>query len=185
MALITIEDLKDYLKVTSTEQDLLLTQFVDDAQSILEAWLTRTLESASFTEVFNGDGTDTVVLRNIPVTAVSEVLTSIEDSTEVDSTAYKFNPNNGVLKLDSKVFPKTFQDCRVKYTAGWTTSTLPDAVRMGLIEMAALLYKNSGHGGDRLGKQSVNQAQGSTLNYIHKLSPVVQKALSKYRVLAF
>src|SRR5579859_3276323 len=77
-------DLTDILTVKTwlgigqpdTSQDAQLDQLITAASALIGAYLQRNLLSASYTELYQGNGQDFMMLRQAPVTAVSSVLWS-------------------------------------------------------------------------------------------------------------
>lgn len=185
MALLGLQEVKDYLKITTADEDQIVTDLITDTQDILESWLGRELESAQYTEDFDGDDTNVRILNHRPVVSVSQVLISIDNSNEISSSGYVIYETGGILKLKTILFPAGLKNCRVVYTAGFTSATLPGALKNALKELAALVYKISPHGDYRLGKSSINQPEGGTVNYTEKLPAGTLKAISKYRDIRF
>ena len=71
MALTTLADLKTYLGITDTSEDDLLNLLIADADAAILGYIGRTIESATLTEYYSGDGTQMLVLQQRPVTAVT------------------------------------------------------------------------------------------------------------------
>lgn len=184
--LVTVTEIKNYLNITGSGLDTFLTTVSQEAQNILESWMNRSFEEQTdIEEDFSGDDSDIRVLKHRPVTAVSEVLISIDNNSEITSTGYKFFEESGILQLKANIFPKGVKNCRVTYTAGYTASTIPAAIKLAIKQLAALIYKESGQGEGRLGKRSINQPDGGTVSYIDKLPSQTLRMLSRYRDIRF
>lgn len=66
----TLTNVKEYLGVTSTTDDTLLTNCLDRASAAIDRICRRTLLSTSHREIRSGDGAPILALYNYPVTAV-------------------------------------------------------------------------------------------------------------------
>jgi len=73
VALTTLADLKTYLGITDSSEDALLNLLIDDANAAILGYIGRTIEQATLTEYYSGDGTQMLVLKQRPVTAVTSV----------------------------------------------------------------------------------------------------------------
>ena len=80
MALTTLADLKTYLGITDSSEDDLLNLLIADADAAILGYLDRSIEQATLTEYYSGDGTTNLLLQQRPVTAITSV--------HVDSGAY-------------------------------------------------------------------------------------------------
>jgi len=79
---VTLAEVKNYLKINSTEHDARLSNLITFGCSVIESYCGRTFSSATYTEVFDG-GTSSIFVKNIPVNNVHQVL-------EFDGTSYQF-----------------------------------------------------------------------------------------------
>ena len=73
MALTTLADLKTYLGISDSSEDALLNLLIADADAAILGYIGRTIEQATLTEYYSGDGTQMLVLKQRPVTAVTSV----------------------------------------------------------------------------------------------------------------
>lgn len=142
---ISREDLSDYLGRDLTTSDGAM-EAIDAACQICRDVAQQSFDVVTAgTAIFDGSGTDALVLRELPVSAVSEVL--IDDSA-VDDWVLK---DNGVLVRKSATFsssvwsnglppsiwPLGRQNITVTYDHGY--STVPSSVRMVALSIAARL----------------------------------------------
>lgn len=182
MSLITLQELKDYLKIVGEAEDEYFSALIDEAQDTMAEEFPKLRASANYTKDFDGDDSNLVVLDHVPVTMVTQVLTDIESVASVAADDYVVHNNAGLVKLKAGIFPKGIKNCRVAYTAGYTAATFPKAAKHGLLQLCSLLFSLSGRSGEtRLGKQSINTPDGGTVSFVHQLPPHTQRSLSKYR----
>lgn len=174
--LTSLANLKAYLGITVTTDDTLLTALITRESARIEAWLSRTLASTSYSRVFNGNGGRLLLLPDYPVTAVSSLTidgVTVPASSGVDVAGYVFN-NDAIFLRDYR-FMKGVQNVAVSYTAGYETTPLD--VEQSCIELAALSYKNR----ERLGLSSKGLA-GETTSFITDAMPKhIEGRLHPYR----
>jgi hypothetical protein len=73
VALTTLADLKTYLGISDSSEDDLLNLLIADADAAILGYIGRTIEQATLTEFYSGDGTQMLVLKQRPVTTVTSV----------------------------------------------------------------------------------------------------------------
>lgn len=138
----TLAELKSYLWIIDSSQDTILTIFLDSADDFVKSYIGREIESATYTEYFDGDGQREILMKNYPVTT----LTSFDENTGTlqtpvwtakDPTTFKLSPNIAKLFL---TFYKTrgFQNFKVVYVAGY--ETIPGDIKLATLKLAAWYY---------------------------------------------
>jgi hypothetical protein len=70
---VTLAEVKNYLKINSTEHDGRLANLITYGCSVIESYCGRVFSSNSYTEIFDG-GTSSLFVKNIPVNNVHQVL---------------------------------------------------------------------------------------------------------------
>lgn len=124
-ALSTLARVKLYLGIGSDKYDGLLTMLLNDATGFIERFCKRSFLSQTYTsEVYDGSGTDTIVLNQFPVTAVSAFqYRDYEDNTDqwssFDSTDEFRWFEDGRIQLIAGKFSETPKKYRVTYVAGY------------------------------------------------------------------
>ena len=73
MQLATVEQIKGYLAIGSVADDALLARMLDAASGFIQTWINRSLELQSYSALLDGNGSDTLVLRNFPIVSVTEL----------------------------------------------------------------------------------------------------------------
>jgi hypothetical protein len=116
------------------------------SQSLLESVCQRKLEVSDLVEVYSGNGTQLLALRNYPLHEV----TSIEiGGEEVDSGLYAAEDYTGLVWKLSGCWPRGRQNISVSYSAGYDrggiyAGTPPDSLIDLLAEIAKDLYYSAG-----------------------------------------
>ncbi len=159
----TLAQYKQYLKITDTSLDDWLTDQITEIEDGIRICLGRSLETATFTEVYNGDGSNELVLNQFPVTSITNVYYMDEDAetwTEyVDETDYdRLVIDYSKLIMVGGVFYEGVGNIKVIYVAGY--STIPGTIKKAAKELLTLAYKNCPAYDGRLGLLSKNKSAG-------------------------
>ncbi len=169
MSLTTVTTVKEYLGVSGTSEDALLSRLVDWATDLIHSYCGRIFTEASYDEYYDGDGTEGLLVNQYPISAV----TSLEvDGISKDTSAYALYGPLGLLKLKSGKYPKGKKNIRLQYTAGY--SVIPNDLEQSAVEMVALKYYDRGR--NRLG---MNAKDG--VSYVAHLPEEVREVLDLYK----
>lgn len=116
--IITLQELKDYLEITSTDKDTLLQKLVDASSDFVKDYTGYEWVETEYRETIDGPGSNSVVLSQRPV----QDLTSVKiDSTELTSDKYVVYENEAIVTRKYENFPQDLQNVEVQYTAGYTS----------------------------------------------------------------
>lgn len=96
-------------------------------------------EQAERTDYISAIGQNRLYLYAHPVTAVSSLKIS---GNSVDASA--FTLNDTYLRLKDGVFPQGIENVEVTYTAGWTDETMPNVIKMVILQIASLMLEEAG-----------------------------------------
>lgn len=136
-AFLTVQDVKDYLKIEHNFEDTLIENLINRATDFLEKKvLFRGIKARSYTETYDGEGTAELFLNNYPVTSVTNV--SI-DGTVLNSTDYEVSKDTGIIRFYG-LFPEGSSNVTVTYTAGY--DPVPDVYISDCLDVVANLYEN-------------------------------------------
>src|SRR5512147_3077368 len=132
MNLSTVANVKQYLTITTTNQDSLIAALIARESSFIEQWTGRQFGSVSNTSKrLNGTGTTRIVLPDQPILAVSAVsilgsaVPASADGVQAgyvydDTCVYLVGGVGGIGWGDR--FPMVPQSVAVSWTAGYQTS---------------------------------------------------------------
>lgn len=175
-AFTTVAAVKILLGLTVRTADGQLEGLVGGANQAFETYLQRDIFSASYSKVFNGTGTRTLMLPQYPVTAVSAVQIGAPNLTRrtlVENTDYVWTEN--AIELLAGVFCRGVANVAVAWTAGF--ATCPADLTEKATKLAATRYKEL----DRLGQNSKSMA-GEVVSFDIKDFPNdVRQVLESYR----
>lgn len=183
-ALITIEELKEYLKVDGTAKDSFYTGLVNSVSAAIESYLKRSISASGLTKYFDGDGS---VLLDLGVRDIVAV-TSVEiNSVLVDSSYYAVKKDIGIIQMlegeysarlrsNTMIFPEGVQNVKVVFTAGF--ASVPEDIKHAC-KMLCSYYVN------RRGKEdvySINDTANNTgTTFITKIPADIKMLLNRYK----
>jgi uncharacterized phiE125 gp8 family phage protein len=143
-ALISLQEAKEYLGIdnATTTQDAILSALLNGIGEWVSKFLGRNLVQATYTEYYDGDGADELMLKNVPIVSVTSVyvdaLRAFGSDTLIASSNYIVKKAVGILKAWQLFGFWTHGDANIKvtYVAGYTTSfsggTMPHNIRLAV-----------------------------------------------------
>jgi len=156
-ALVTVEEAKDWLKLSGEGENDFLQSAINDWSDAIEKRLKRVILSAEYEDECHAGGKKSVLLKNFPVDGVSSFSVDDEDLDEGD---YTVDLDNGIIKLKSGyAFEGGPGSILVSYNAGY--EEVPGDLKRAVKQIVALEYYLSGHGRKALSKRSESTGQGS------------------------
>ena len=177
MAYITLDEAKRFLRVTGVSDDTLISELINHAQGIIDGYLGRTLESATYTETFVVMKNDSIpnlfFLTYRPVTAVTSVK---QNGTELNSNQYTVYASQGVLVVEG--LPAPTDEIEITYTAGYTT--IPEDIKFVTKSLVAKMYAMSKSGGVEVSSERAGDWAVSFKDQ-ELLDPSLTKILDRYK----
>lgn len=144
MSLCTSANVKLWLSINDTNHDTIIAALILSVDSFVNMYCNRTIEAASYTHYFDGNGSKEMFLPEYPINSI----TSIHDDTErafgaaalIASTDYVFYKESGrVVLFQGGYFTEGFQNIKVVYNAGY--SSVPAAIEQAAKEIVAYMFK--------------------------------------------
>lgn len=154
--LTTVAAVSAYMGGDNSASASLIQSLITAASAFAEQYCSRDFRLLERTERYNGLGTQRIILRVAPVSAVASLTI---DGTPITARATELGygfvfDDTGTLYVDGcYVFSRGWQNISVTYTAGWVTPgqaaatsppgtvTLPLDMQQAVIEMVALKFK--------------------------------------------
>ncbi len=146
----------------------LLASLIAAFSAAFERWTNRHFALATYTEVRNGDGENTLLLNNSPVVSLTSVTITDDDdvATVIAGTEFRFDPATGEIRFkpsstaDYSDFPDGFQNLSIVYSAGHTD--IPEDVQEAVVQGVAWLLSGDkadpAMAAERLGDYSYTKA---------------------------
>jgi hypothetical protein len=183
--LITVSEACDELKITSSASITAFLSFIiGEVSSTYESECNTVLRSQSLSGIYDGDGTNELLLRNSPIVSIESVFirNSFSDSwTDITSDVDTSTDDYKII-LKTKTFPKGRRTVKTSYTAGYSFSDKRlQPLKLICKEDVAVAYKDSKD--DRLGKTSTTFTGNSGAGTISfkSLSEEHIKVLNKFK----
>lgn len=143
--MLTVDSLKQYLKICDNSQDRLLKLLLESAISTVESYIGRKIEKSDYNEVINGDAQREIFTKNYPINSITKISYNTgthetpvwEDLDKVDYT-YKSTTWNIYLK---EHLIRGFQNYKIEYNAGYTE--VPADIQICILKLASKYYNTS------------------------------------------
>lgn len=162
---------------TSAEVDAMKEQMLKSAQEVVSKYLGYNVENEVHDDYICGIGQPTLFLFGFPVT---EVLSLSLSGSDIPSTDYELRGRG--LRLKSGVWPEGIDNVHAVYNAGWTLETVPETVKMTILQIASLMLAESGGNIGITGK-SMPENSRTFINYTN-YNKWLEK-LDEYKIMRF
>jgi hypothetical protein len=175
---------KRFLKIEDSVQtaDAVLNDLITGCSGAMEAWMGRKIVQQAITgEIYDVSTVSfirDIALQITPIMSISEVK---ERGTAIDSGLYKIVGENRVRRLSSSLpYYWTVGEVEFAYTGGFLT--IPEDLAGVATNEVANAYKQTGHGGDRLGRIA-DSFSGHTDSQYREWDwlPTTKTVMNKYR----
>lgn len=153
-ALITVEEAKEYLKITGAGDDAILGALINSVSEWVCRFVGRNLLSASYVEYYSGDGSPGLMLNHYPVTAVASIYEDTlrvfgADTEIVVATNVMIRKEAGILQAWNLKSNWGIGNANIKvsYTAGYTAAsginggTMPYDIRQAVKRILDQQYR--------------------------------------------
>ena len=162
--LTTATAFKVAFSVNATTHDTLIANTVTEISKYIQNHpkINQDFLAAVYTEYYNGDGGDTLILRKLPVNSITSIHDDVDrayaTASLMDADDYMFDDESGIVTADGDVFSKGKKNIQVIYNAGYTS--IPADVKLACekLVMAEFCEKvtgvNTGVGDDMIYKPS-------------------------------
>lgn len=144
----------------ASPDDLILTDLITAFSGWIQGQMRRSLAAADYTEIHDGDGTNTLLVRHSPLLSVTSV--TVNDRVIAQSTAWNvagWVVQDDLITLRFDRFSEGVANVSIALRAGF--ETIPDAVSRACLLLVAWAYRER----DRLGLKS-RTTGGETVSYI-------------------
>lgn len=142
--LISLAELKEFLKITTTNQNAILQTLIHDVSAWVQTYLSRNLVSEDYVEYYSGDDSIDLQLRNYPLTNLDSVYVDANrdfaSDSLIDSSDLIQKKSKGILQAFNLFgnWPAGQSNIKVSYTAGYTVGsdssagTMPHDIRLAV-----------------------------------------------------
>lgn len=157
MSLTVIADVKQQLGLENdSTKDAFLANLILRAQKLLEKYCGRKFDSATYTEFYDGDGTDELLLNQYPIVSVTSLHDDLgrtfDSLTLISTSDYVIYKERGKIKLTSsepsqsgRVFARGAQNVKVIYVAGY--DPVPEDLQDAALQQIEHMFNRAKTGG--------------------------------------
>lgn len=176
----TVQNVKEFLLIDDTKSDAVLQRLITSVSGAIDAYLSRTIKQATYTETVNGNdgggrGDTLLILAHRPVISVTSV--------SVDGVALP--ASNGItagwltyedlgVQLFGYRFTPGSNNVTVVYAGGFVTT--PPAIENVCLQLVAQRYRER----SRIGITNESDGRGMNRSYDGDFPPWCEKILNQY-----
>ena len=165
--LTTLINVKNYLRISSNTDDVLLSRLISSATQFIFSYISRDITVKDCIDKFSGNNQDYHAFFDYPVNSIKSILID-----GVPVVVEDYNDDQVVIK---GLFTKGRLNCIVNYNAGY--AVIPKDLEQACIEMVSIKYKNIEHI-----DVSSKSIAGETTSFITKDMPdYVKVVLNQYK----
>lgn len=177
--LTSLENVKGWLGITSTEYDTTLTRLVTSCSFAMQAFMNRTIAVTAFNERRNGPGlAQFMVMGNWPLQTVDSLLVNGVQipaaGPEYNSPGFSFDERNIYLG-GSYSFARGKGNVQISYTAGY--AAVPPDLEQACIETVSMRWREH----DRIGMASKGLAGETTAFSLKDFNAQTMTLLNNYK----
>lgn len=181
--LITLQQIKDYLKITDNTSDALLTSAIKQAGDFIESYTGRKLEATDYTLRIDGNGQDELVLPHFPVNTLTSL--SYNSGTLGTPVWTSFDANNYMVDSETGIVSLTFslnrgiKNIRAVFNAWYTT--IPEDIQRATMQIATYYYSWAGKTTSQVKRERVDGAEIEYDTTIWGIEQDSYSILNKYK----
>lgn len=179
-ALITLEELKEYIQESSPDRDNLFITFINSMSDFADSYTDRNIREAIYTDLeLDGNGQKELWLPNYPVDSVTKLEEDDIELTEGNDNDYILYAPEGRLVKVSGVWLKGYKTIKLTYKAGYACTAIPYDLRLACMKQIAKEWND--YKMKRWGESARSSEDGSVSMFEMSLLPDVKEILNRYR----
>lgn len=177
--LTTLPRVKEWLAITATTNDAMLSRLISAASDYIETYLSRNIPLTSYQSYRDGTGGRRLMFRNYPVVALTKLSIDGQDiPRSVGGTPGYVFTETSVALVGGYVFTRGASNVYLEYSAGH--SPIPNEIEQACIDLVALRYREREH----VGITSKSLAGESVTYSTREFSDAVGSTLAQYKRVA-
>lgn len=175
--MITAEDFKDYISLTTSDYDSVIDVLISGAVSWIEVMVNNKIVEDTVEEYFDGDEIDGDIYlqNNLNLNGLTVEYESDGSFVVLPDTEYIFYKDQGIVRLKS-VRPGEL-NYKVNYKAGFTDTDAPDNLKLAIFKLVGKLW--SQRKSDGIKTESLGEA---SISWEEHLTPDIASILSNYKM---
>lgn len=181
MMLVSLGDLKEFLGITTTQFDTLLTNIIEGMSAQMEKRLNRGLRSEERTRAFPA-GLAVYSLPAYPVDTSAPLTVTVDGVARTQGVEFRLWAESGMMEFREPTLATFPGDVQITWTGGYVETAgvlqVPDDLRAAAQAQCSYLFRRR----DDLGLTSVSMPDGSVgISAPAGLLPGVEQVLGLYR----
>ena len=170
LGIVSLDEVKDHLNITTTNQDDEIRRFIDAAQDLAESYVGCVLGRQTFTSEKYDGNTDIIRLRNPKAISITSVY---ENGNLLDSSAYVLDPTGQRISRVAEgsisgpnyfgIWAPGAQNILISYVAGFTVP--PPSAKQGVLEVVRHLWQTQRGSTSVMGRTQSGDDYYSTPTY--------------------
>lgn len=175
--MITAEDFKDYISLTTSDYDSVIDVLISGAVSWAEIMVNNKIKEDTIEEYFDGDeiDEDMYLQYNLNLKDLTVKYESDGSWIILPDTEYVFYKDQGIVRLKS-IRPGEM-NYQVGYKAGFTDSDVPDNLKLAILKLVGKLWNQ--RKSDGIKTESLGDA---SISWEDHLTPDIASILSGYKM---
>ncbi len=141
--IVTLAEMRAFLNIPTgqTGKDDLVVDLLDSYNAEIELYLGVTMINSTYTETYDGNGTDSLFLKHYPIISVTSL--TIDDTAQVLNTDFYLHGEEGYIKLDDDTFTEDLSNVDIIYVAGHgaTRALISNVLKNALKTWVARVFK--------------------------------------------
>jgi hypothetical protein len=142
MGMITTDQLALYSGIKSADSNrlALMEIYIGAAEQAVRDYLGFDPQNQDYVHMLDGDGSRSLQLRAWPVESIASI---VRQGESIDPAGVNID-REFLRYLDGTTWPNAPLSVVVTYTAGWSSSEMPAAIKLAVLQIAALKYTEEG-----------------------------------------
>lgn len=182
MGIISLQEAKDFLQITTTATDALIEDYIDMVTAEIEAYCDRSFEAVTYTEVLHtdrskydlstyyplntGDYPIAIRLKQYPV---QEIISIVDNITTISSSNYTVDNDNGLLRFYEAISDYK-EELVATYFAGYDSTTgstysMPNDLKLVAKQGVKVYYQNGGQAKQNQGNVKSKSLKDFSVSY--------------------
>ena len=191
MSLVTLDEIKTYMRITGSEYDDLLTMFQESVEQSIINYCETDFETHVITnEMHDGLGADVIVPKYFPILSVQSIVFGVDAAgaggSEQDSDNYYYDATGIMLRKGIVTTPRGRGYIRVDYTAGY--ASIPSDVKMVVYQSVKAEYQRQNRNNEDINSRSKGEESenyGAAWDKKTGLPSQIVSKLQSYRIYEF
>lgn len=185
--LVTLADAKTYLGMSNTNDDEMISMFLQAIRSQFDEYCGKTLISSVVSEIKSGQGSDYISVNNWPIDDTAPISAYFDpnglfaEDTKIDPQFIDCDYDAGMIRYIGGAFWKGHRNTKIIYTGpkNYTAGSVPAAIQAATMEMLGLLYQRKT---DKQWTYTVRSRMEGTITLVTGQMPqLVKDLLAPYR----